>query len=114
MNLRDLTGEGVAAEFVLFMYEACGVAATSVLGYNQESDRVVQYPVKIVRHSEESKTQVWVGQIFAEKPLRSGYWDFTWDPGHGANVKIHEQVSFDRARQLFVNKQVRIRKVQWM
>ena len=105
LNLRDLTGEGVATEFVLFMYEACGIAATSVFGYSRQFDRAVQYGVEIVHNSQESKIQVWVGQIFAAKPVRPGYWDFTWNPGHGADVKIHEQVSFDRARQLFVDKQ---------
>jgi curved DNA-binding protein CbpA len=104
LSLRDLTGEGVAADFVLFEYEACGIASTSVLGYSRQSDRAVQYPVEVVQSGQEPKTGVWVTQIFRKEPMRPGYWDFTWDPGHGADAKLHEQVSFDPGRQLFVDR----------
>jgi hypothetical protein len=40
LNLRDLTGDGMAAQFVLFAYVACNVVSTSVLGYDRPSDRV--------------------------------------------------------------------------
>jgi hypothetical protein len=47
-NLRDLTGEGYAGQFVLFEYEFCGNALTSVLGYSQVYDQAVQYQVEVL------------------------------------------------------------------
>ena len=105
LKLQDLTGEGVLGQFVLFDFAACGIVSTSVFGYNLRSERVVQYPIEIVAGNEKPRTVVWVWQIFSRKPIRPGYWDFTWGPGHGAEELIHEQVSFDRERQLFLDKQ---------
>lgn len=104
LNLRDLTGEGIAGQFVLFEYEACAISLTSVLGYSPKSDRAVQYGVE--RPTESGKPEVvpWVEQVFGAKPIRPGYWDFTWEPGHGAEGSVHERVSFDRKKQVFVEK----------
>jgi hypothetical protein len=47
LNLRDLTGEGVAGQFVLFEYAFCGTALTTVLGYSRKTDAAVQFRVEI-------------------------------------------------------------------
>ncbi|HNY39832.1 MAG TPA: hypothetical protein PKJ41_05540 [Bryobacteraceae bacterium] len=58
LHLRDLTGDEVAAEFVLFMYAACGIAETAVFGYDPAADRVVNYPIEIRTRGERPKRQV--------------------------------------------------------
>jgi hypothetical protein len=103
LRLRDLTGDGVADEFVMFMYGACGIAETSVFGYDQRSDRALQYPVEVRSGNDAPETEFWVDQIFAKKPNRPGHWSFTWEPGHGSEDIIHEEVSFDPVRQVFVD-----------
>jgi hypothetical protein len=65
----------------------------------------VQYIIEVSKEKRKPKLQFWVDQVFAKKPNRPGYWDFNWEPGHGTDVFIREQVSFDKARQLFVDKQ---------
>jgi hypothetical protein len=45
----------------------------------------------------------WPDQVFARKPVRPGYWNFKWMPGHGSDDEIHEVVTFDRTRQRFVD-----------
>jgi hypothetical protein len=105
LNLSDLTGEGYAGQFVLFEHEVCGTALTSVLGYSQVSDVAVQYLVEVLRGNDTPSLDTWVATIFGRKPVSPGHWDFTWEPGHGADRKIHERVSFDRARQLFVDQE---------
>lgn len=106
LKLRDLTGDGLADEFVMFMYGACGIAETGVFGYDQSSDRVLQYPIE-VRSGNDAldalETELWVDQIFAEKPNRPGHWSFTWRPRHGSDDTIHEEVSFDPTRHVFVD-----------
>ena len=105
LDLRDLTGDGVAAEFVLLVYDACGIVDTSVLGYSPLADKAVQYPVQVFADSEKPELQMWVEQVFATKPIRPGNWNFTWKPGHGMeNYTIHEEVSFNLRRQIFVER----------
>ena len=104
LNMQDLTGEGIAGQFVLFDYTACGIVSTSVFGYSPESERATQYSIEIVADDHKPRTEPWAWQLFASKPIRPGYWDFTWEPGYGADVFNREQVSFDKARQLFVDK----------
>jgi hypothetical protein len=108
LKLRDLTGDGVADEFVMFMYGACGIAETGAFGCDPNSDRALQYPVEVRTGKGKPKADLWVDQIFAEKPMRPGHWSFTWSPGHGSEDIIHEDVSFDPTRQVFVdNRQVK-------
>jgi len=103
LHLRDLTGEGVLGQFVLFNYEACGIADTTVLGYSPSADAVVQYRIEM-HDGPTVATGVWAGNAFAEKPIRPGYWNFVFEPGHGSDSNYHEEVSFDSERQLFVHK----------
>ena len=104
LNLRDLTGEGVAGQFVLFEYEACAISLTTVFGYSPKSDRAVQYGVETLNESGKPEVIPWVEQVFGEKPIGPGHWDFNWEPGHGADGAVHEEVSFDPAKQVFVRK----------
>jgi hypothetical protein len=104
LHLQDFTGEGVRTHFVLFMYDACGIVSTGVLGYQQRSDRVMQYPIEV--HDRDGKhVELWIEQVFATKPVRPGRWSFTWRPAHGTDDILHEEVSFDQTKQMFVERQ---------
>ena len=105
LNLRDLTGEGYSGQFVLFEYEFCGTPLTSVLGYSRVFDRAVQYEVEVLSTNDRPGRDAWVAAIFGRRMVSPGHWDFTWEPGHGARRKIHEQVSFDPVNQVFVDRQ---------
>jgi hypothetical protein len=102
LNVRDLTGEGVLGQFVLFEYYVCGTALTAVFGYSKRTDTAVRFQLEI-SDGRETREVSWVPHTFSEKPVRPGYWNFTWEPGHGADSWIHEEVSFNQTRQLFVN-----------
>jgi hypothetical protein len=104
LRLQDLTGEGVAAQFVLFDNVASGIAAGSVFGYSSRSDTAVQYAIERTENRFHPVVEFWAEQVFDQKPLRAGYWRFTWEPGHGEEEWIDEELHFDAARQLFVEK----------
>ena len=104
LHLRDLTGEGVAGQFVLFDHVASGIAAGSVLGYSSRSDSAMQFPVESTQNKFHPVVETWAVQVFNTKPSRGGYWKFTWEAGHGDFEWIDEEVRFDLARQLFVEK----------
>lgn len=104
LHLQDLTGEGVAGQFPLFDYAASGISDSSLWGYSPKSDTVVHYPVEVTEGKFRPVVQQWVTQVFATKPVRPGYWKFTWEAGHGSSSWIDEEVRFDPGRQLFVER----------
>ena len=104
LHLRDLTGEGINGQFVLFDHVASGIAAGSVIGYSPRSDTAVQYAVERTPNRFRPVVHLWAVQVFHEEPLRAGYWKFTWEAGHGAMGLTDEELHFDAARQLFVEK----------
>jgi hypothetical protein len=104
LRLQDLTGEGVAGQFVLFDHVVSGIAAGSVLGYSAGSDVAVQYALELTQNRFDPVIQFWTNQVFDRKPVRAGYWNFTWEAGHGEWEWIDEDVRFDATRQLFVQK----------
>uniref|UniRef100_Q01TE8 Uncharacterized protein n=1 Tax=Solibacter usitatus (strain Ellin6076) TaxID=234267 RepID=Q01TE8_SOLUE len=104
LRLQDLTGEGVAGQFVLFDHIVSGIAAGSVFGYNSRSDTAVQYAVEHTQNRFTPVVGFWAKQVFNRSPQRAGYWKFTWEAGHGEWDWIDEEVHFDAERQLFVEK----------
>jgi peptidyl-prolyl cis-trans isomerase A (cyclophilin A) len=106
LSLVDLIGEGIKAQFPLFLYEACGIVSTAVWGYDSSSDRAVSYAVEI--HSgAETHVRLWTTEVFAMKPVRPRYWHFTWSPGHGADFSFQEEVSFDPSKKAFIQTEIR-------
>ena len=75
-----------------------------MLGYSSRSDTAVQYAVERTENQFNPVVQLWSVEVFDRKPLRAGYWKFTWEAGHGESEWIDEEVHFDAARQLFVEK----------
>ena len=104
LHLQDLTGDGVAGQFVLFEHVVSGIAAGSAFGYNVKSDIAVQYPVEITQNRFKPVVENWVTAVFGAKPIRPGFWKFTWEAGHGEWEWIDVEMHLDPARQLFVEK----------
>ncbi len=102
LNLKDLTGEGVAGQFVLHDYVACAISLTAVFGYSPSKDKATQFPDEVVEKGKSNQAINWLAHTFSEKAIRPGYWDHTWWPGHGSGSAIRERVRFDRLRHLFV------------
>jgi hypothetical protein len=104
LNLHDLTGEGVAGQFVLFEHVVSGIASGSVLGYSAKSDTAAQYSIESIHNRFNAVVKTWAIQVFSTKPSPPGYWKFTWEAGHGEMDWIDEEVRFDAARQLFIER----------
>jgi hypothetical protein len=104
LHLQDFTGESVAGQFVLYDHVVSGIAAGSVQGYSAKSDTALQYPIELTLDNFKPVVQGWANQVFETKPSRPAYWKFTWEPGHGKENWVDEEVRFDPARQLFIEK----------
>src|SRR5436305_6889880 len=59
MQLKDYNGDGKALEFALYDAEACMGLATTLIGYSERQDKVVQYEILLaVKGDEKPKTEV--------------------------------------------------------
>lgn len=107
MWLRDYNGDGHALEFALFDALACMGLETTLIGYSQKQDRVVQYPVHLevtegARHS--TRDGVWADYLFNQRTVRSGVWKYEIDyRGRGGSLDKWE-VSYNPARERFEGK----------
>jgi hypothetical protein len=111
MWLRDYNGDGKALEFVLFDALACMGLETSLIGYSEKQDRVIQYPInlEIVEGLKRSnRTGLSADYLFNKRPLRPGYWKYEIDyRGRGGSLDKWE-VRYNRAKERFEGKLIMI------
>jgi hypothetical protein len=82
MWLKDYNGDGRAAEFALFDAVACMGLPTTLIGYSEAQDRVIQYPVVLTVISGQQKstrTALWVDYLFSKPPESPGLWKYAID-----------------------------------
>lgn len=97
LDLRDYNGDGQALEAAFFNAENCLSLPTTLIGYSATKDRVVQYPIVVNGKQQE----FWLQSLFAEKPMRPGYWDYQVDSRGCGGALTHYQVTFDAAQEEF-------------
>jgi len=94
MRLRDLNGDGRALEFALFDALACMGLETTLIGYSERQDRVVQYPLSLESEYAGKKTREalnWVDYLFSRKPTGPGRWKFEIDyRGRGGTLDSYD------------------------
>jgi hypothetical protein len=92
--LRDLNGDGKALEFALYDAVACMGLETTLFGYSEKQDRVIQYPVSLEEDDgAQRKTQVlyWVDYLFSRKQTAPGFWKYEIDyRGRGGSLDRYE------------------------
>jgi hypothetical protein len=119
LELRDLKGDGIAAETAFYEAEACMGLPTTLIGYSPTQDKVIQYRTRLrVREfefkpeakggwrrqlrSSTTETLVWVDYLFATKPIQSGYWKYDIDySGRGGSLESYS-VRYDPAHERFI------------
>jgi hypothetical protein len=104
MKLKDYNGDGRAAEFALFEAIACMGLSTTLIGYSEKQDRVIQYETDLTRtlHGKQTKENLtWVDYLFSKTPARAGYWKYEIDyRGRGGSLDKYE-VRYNRAKERF-------------
>ncbi len=94
MWLRDYNGDGQAWEFALFDAIACMGLPTTLIGYSQSQDQVIQYPVNLTVTRDKKKstrTALWVDYLFSQRPERPGFWKYSIDyRGRGGTLDTYE------------------------
>lgn len=104
MWLKDYNGDGRAQEFALFHALACMGLPTTLIGYSESKDRVIQYPVNIEAIENGARvrsTTFWPDYLFSKKPVRPGYWKFEIDYRGRAGDLDKWEVRYDPKREAF-------------
>lgn len=104
MWLKDYNGDGRAQEFALFDALACMGLPTTLIGYSESKDRVIQYPVRveIIEGSKRSTTTLlWPDYLFSRKPVRPGYWKYEIDYRGRAGSLDKWEIRYNRQEEAF-------------
>jgi hypothetical protein len=110
MWLRDYNGDGKAWEFALFEAQACMGLATTLIGYSERQDKVVQYEVRLTGAKSKGKRSVttgcWTDYLFSKKPASPGFWRYEIDyRGRGGSLAKYE-IHYDKQAERFEGKLV--------
>jgi hypothetical protein len=110
MWLRDYNGDGKAWEFALFDAQACMGLATTLIGYSEHQDKVIQYQTQLTVTDSKGKrstsTEYWADYLFSKKPVSPGLWEYEIDyRGRGGSLDKYE-IHYDKQAQRFEGKLV--------
>jgi len=109
MWLKDYNGDGKALEFALFDAANCMALLTTLIGYSEWQDRVIQYPIYLEVVGDEghrTESLSWCDYLFSEKPISPGHWKYEIDyRGRGGPLDKYE-IRYDTQHEMFVGKLV--------
>jgi hypothetical protein len=114
MWLRDYNGDGKAWEFALFDAQACMGLATTLIGYSERQDKVIQYQIHLsASHSKgkrSSTTEYWIDYLFSKETTSPGSWKYEIDSrGRGGSLAKYE-IHYDKQSERFEGKLVETNK----
>ena len=110
MWLKDYNGDGKAWEFALFDAQACMGLATTLIGYSERQDKVIQYQTHLSVTDSKGKrsttTEQWTDYLFSKKPAGPSTWKYEIDyRGRGGSLDKYE-VHYDKQAERFDGKLV--------
>jgi hypothetical protein len=104
MKLKDYNGDGRAMEFALFEAYACMGLSTTLIGYSEKQDKIIQYETELTSTYEgKTKTETlhWVDYLFSKKPLKPGYWKYAIDYRGRAGSLDQYDIRYNPAMERF-------------
>jgi hypothetical protein len=109
MWLKDYNGDGRAGEFALFDAIACMGLPTTLIGYSEARDRVLQYPVTltvIAGKQKSTRTVLWVDYLFSQRPDSPGVWKYAIDYRGRAGTLDAYEVRYLPAEEKFSGQRI--------
>lgn len=108
--LKDYNGDGKAWEFALFDAQACMGLATTLIGYSERQDKVIQYQTQLAVTDSKRKrsvtTEYWTDYLFSKKAKVPGSWKYEVDyRGRGGSLDKYE-IHYDKQAEMFQGKLV--------
>lgn len=110
MWLKDYNGDGKAWEFALFDAQACMGLATTLIGYSERQDKVIQYQTHLAVTDSKGKrsttAEPWTDYLFSKKAAGPGTWKYEIDyRGRGGSLDKYE-IHYDKQAERFEGKLV--------
>jgi hypothetical protein len=104
MRLKDYNGDGRAMEFALFEAHACMGLSTTLIGYSEKQDQVIQYETELrssLGGEQKTESLHWVDYLFSKSPLKAGSWKYEIDyRGRGGSLDKYE-IRYNSAKEKF-------------
>ena len=98
--LKDYNQDGKKYEFALFDAIACMGLETTLIGYSEKQDKVIQYQTELIT-KDSKKTQYWTDYLFTKKPNKQGVWQYEIDYRGRAGSLDKYEIHYDKERELF-------------
>jgi hypothetical protein len=100
LNLSDYNNDGKPHEFALFDAVACMGLETTLIGYSEKSDKVIQYQTEF-KVDDKTSNAFWVDNFFGQKVNNQGVWKYEVDyRGRGGALEKYE-IRYDKKREIF-------------
>ena len=108
MWLKDYNGDGKSWEFALFNAEACMGLATTLIGYSERQDKVIQYQTHLTvtnsKGKRSTRTERWMDYLFSKEAQSPGNWKYEVDyQGRGGTLDKYE-IQYDSKAERFEGK----------
>jgi hypothetical protein len=105
MWLKDYNGDGEALEFALFNSQYCNLLGTTLIGYSERQDKVIQYPIEISTNGPEGRSterDPWHPWLFVRTPTSPGQWKYDWDDRSHAGPLHKYKIRYDAQKEMFI------------
>jgi hypothetical protein len=100
LNFNDHNNDKKPHEFILFDKVACMGLGTTLIGYSETQDKVIQYQTELKIGGKTLKV-FWVDYFFGQKMNDQGVWKYEIDyRGRGGALEKYE-IRYDNKREVF-------------
>ncbi len=104
LHLKDYNSDGKAYEFALFDALACMPIMTTLIGYSERQDKVIQYPIRVISIGDdrrELEISHWRSYLFSTKSNASGRWKYEVDfRGRGGSLNKYD-IKYNKLKERF-------------
>lgn len=100
LDLKDYNNDGKTFEFALFDAVACMGLPSTLIGYSEKQDKVIQYQTEL-KTSEGTAKRFWIDYLFGQKPDKKSVWKYEIDyRGRGGALEKFE-IRYDKEKEMF-------------
>ena len=103
MNLKDYNADRKPYEFALFNALACMGLDTTLIGYSQKQDKVIQYGIEL-KINDKTSNGFWADYLFGHKPNKHGFWIYQIDYRGRAGSLDKYEFRYDKKSEKFIGK----------
>lgn len=103
MKLQDYNADGKPFEFAIFDAVACMGLETTLIGYSQKQDKVIQYEIEL-KTADKTYHGMWADYLFGHKPNKKGVWTYQIDYRGRAGSLDKYEFRYNKKNEKFYGK----------